>query len=280
MNQKKDTRNQKTYVTVGVITLVAVIALAGISYRKTASREGEEQEAVVMAEAEWTEDDEADGEADVAEDSSAAENASKDSSAAENVSEESGDNDADFSDDGQEEGGSVGGVSDGGQTEDDSVEGKVSSGSEDADTVSLSFSEADRLSWPLQGDVILNYSMDQSVYFATLDQYKYNPALVIAGEVNDPVTAAAAGQVISVETSEETGETVAMEIGGGYQLVYGQLKEIQASEGDYVAEGDLLGFVSEPTKYYSVEGSNLYFQMLKDGEPVNPLHYLKSSSAE
>ncbi|MCD8148966.1 MAG: peptidoglycan DD-metalloendopeptidase family protein [Clostridiales bacterium] len=278
MNQKKDNRNQKTYVTVGVITLVAVIALAGISYRKTASREGEEQEAVVMAEAEWTEDEEADGEADASEDTSVAENASEDESVMENASEESGDTAADSSDDGQEEAGSAGEMSDNGQVNADSVEGKVESESEDSDAVSLSFSEADSLSWPLQGDVILNYSMDQSVYFATLDQYKYNPALVIAGEVNDSVTAAAAGQVISVETSEETGETVAMDIGGGYQLVYGQLKEVQAVEGDYVAEGDLVGFVSEPTKYYSVEGSNLYFQMLKDGEPVNPLHYLESSA--
>ena len=45
--------------------------------------------------------------------------------------------------------------------------------------------------------------------------------------------------------------------------------------GDRVSRGDLLGFVSEPTKYYSVEGSNLYFQMLKDGEPVNPMDYLQ-----
>ena len=74
--------------------------------------------------------------------------------------------------------------------------------------------------------------MDQSVYFATLDQYKYNPALVIAGEVNSKVMAAADGQVISVETTPETGETMTVDIGGGFQLIYGQLKELQFSPGD------------------------------------------------
>ena len=139
----------------------------------------------------------------------------------------------------------------------------------------VNFSGESILLWPVDGNVIMNYSMDKTVYFSTLDQYKYNPALVIQSDVNTKVLAAADGQVLSVETTPETGETVAVDIGGGYQLVYGQLKEIQFAVGDRVSRGDLLGFVSEPTKYYSVEGSNLYFQMLKDGEPVNPMDYLQ-----
>ena len=42
------------------------------------------------------------------------------------------------------------------------------------------------------------------------------------------------------------------------------------AEGNYVNRGDVLAKVSAPTKYFSVEGSNLYFQLTKDGEPVNP----------
>ena len=33
--------------------------------------------------------------------------------------------------------------------------------------------------------------------------------------------------------------------------------------------------VNEPTKYYSVEGTNLYFQVLKDGEPVDPMNFME-----
>jgi septal ring factor EnvC (AmiA/AmiB activator) len=65
-----------------------------------------------------------------------------------------------------------------------------------------------------------------------------------------------------------------MDIGSGYEVVYGQLKDVCVAEGYRVSEGDVIGCVSEPTKYYSVEGPNLYFQLLKDGEPVNPLEYL------
>ena len=136
------------------------------------------------------------------------------------------------------------------------------------------FSASDTLQWPIEGDVILNYSMDESVYFSTLDQYKYNPAIVISGNVGDEVRAAATGKVTSVKEEAKTGMTVTMDIGSGYQLIVGQLDGVRVEEGQTVNQGELIGFVAKPSKYYVVEGPNVYFQMLKDGEPVNPLEYM------
>ena len=118
--------------------------------------------------------------------------------------------------------------------------------------------------------------MDKTVYFATLDQYKYNPAIIIGGEVGDEVIAAADAEVESIKVDAQTGTTITMNLGNGYQIVYGQLKEVSLQEGDHVAKGELVGYLSEPTKYYSVEGPNLYFQVLKDGEPVNPMEYMEA----
>ena len=139
----------------------------------------------------------------------------------------------------------------------------------------LHFSPEDGLLWPMEGNVILNYSMDASVYFATLDQYKYNPAVIIAGEVNDKVYSVARGQVTKIVNDEETGCTMTVDLGDGYQAIYGQLKELNFAVGDYVESGHVLGYVAEPTKYYSVEGSNLYFAMEKDGEPMDPVEYFE-----
>ena len=80
----------------------------------------------------------------------------------------------------------------------------------------------------------------------------------------------------SVEVNAQTGNTVTMDLGNGYEAVYGQLKEVPIQEGNYVEKGELVGYLSEPTKYYSVEGCNLYFQLLKDGQPVNPMEYMDS----
>jgi septal ring factor EnvC (AmiA/AmiB activator) len=117
--------------------------------------------------------------------------------------------------------------------------------------------------------------MDGSVYFPTLNQYKYNPALVISSEMGNQVLASAKGIVESIGIDEETGTTLVLNIGNGYKLTYGQLKELAVTEGDVVEEGALLGYVSEPTKYYSEEGSNLYFAMTQDGEAVDPVMYLE-----
>lgn len=139
----------------------------------------------------------------------------------------------------------------------------------------FAFTEENTLSWPVTGDVILNYSMDKSIYFSTLNQYKYHPAIVIGAQVGTEVLSAARGTVSEITINEETGTTLTMDLGSGYQAIYGQLKEVGVQEGDVLEKGALLGYVGEPTKYYTLEGSNVYFQLLKDGEAVNPMEYLE-----
>lgn len=138
----------------------------------------------------------------------------------------------------------------------------------------VSFSEDSQILWPVDGNVLMSFSMDQTVYFSTLDQYKYNPALIISGTVNDNVIAAAPGVVKSIDVLPQTGTTVTVDMGNGYECLYGQLKEVPVKVGDHVEARTVLGYLSEPTKYYSVEGCNLYLEMRKDGQPVNPMDYM------
>ena len=137
-----------------------------------------------------------------------------------------------------------------------------------------SFTSNSKLLWPVAGNVLLSFSMDKTVYFSTLDQYKYNPAMVISGAEGDQVIASAPGIVKSIDVTAETGTTVNVDLGNGYELFYGQLKEVPVKAGDYVDAKTVLGYVGQPTKYYSVEGCNVYFEMRKDGQPVNPMEYL------
>ena len=135
------------------------------------------------------------------------------------------------------------------------------------------FDENSTLAWPASGSVILGYSMDKTVYFQTLDQYKYNPAVIIEGAEGDQVLCGAPGIIKSIDVSAQTGTTVNVDIGNGYELLYGQLKEVPVKVGDYVEAKSVLGYVSQPTKYYSKEGCNVYFEMRKNGQPVNPVEY-------
>ena len=56
--------------------------------------------------------------------------------------------------------------------------------------------------------MILDYSMDQTIYFPTLDQFKCNPGIVIQAEVSDPVAAPANAKVLEVGSNEEIGNFV------------------------------------------------------------------------
>lgn len=139
---------------------------------------------------------------------------------------------------------------------------------------SLNYEEGDALVWPVVGNVLINYSMDKTIYFPTLDQYKYNPAIVIQANEGDMITAAAAGKVTSVFQDAQIGTAVTMDIGNGYEVTYGQLANVLVSEGSYVSAGDMIAQVAAPTRYYSVEGTNVYFMLTKDGEPINPMSCL------
>lgn len=139
----------------------------------------------------------------------------------------------------------------------------------------LHFAAEEGLTWPVDGDVLLNYSMDSTIFFPTLQQYQYNPAIVIQGNVNDKVYIAAKGKITDISTNEVTGLTVTEDLGDGFSAVYGQLKEPNFEVGDLVEAGQVIGYVSEPTKYYATEGSNVYFELLKDGEPTDPFEYLE-----
>lgn len=137
-------------------------------------------------------------------------------------------------------------------------------------TKTLNFTKDQGLVRPVSGEILMYYSMDKSIYFATLDQYKYNPATVLSAAEGEQVVVCADAKVISIYDNEEIGHAVTLDLGNGYQATYGQLKDVEITEGSYVNRGEALGSVAAPTKYYTLEGPNLYFQVTKDGTPVNP----------
>lgn len=152
---------------------------------------------------------------------------------------------------------------------------EAGAGGQAADALVLNFTDTSRMSWPVRGNVILDYSMDRTTYFPTLDQYKCNPGLVIQSEVSTPVAAPANARVLEVGSNEEIGNFVVLDLGNDYTAVCGQMKEICAVQGEYLKEGQTLGYVSEPTKYYSVEGVNVFFELKHGEKPVDPLDYLE-----
>ncbi|MGN0401268.1 MAG: peptidoglycan DD-metalloendopeptidase family protein [Acetatifactor sp.] len=134
----------------------------------------------------------------------------------------------------------------------------------------LHFAETEGLLRPVSGEVLIPFSMEGSVYFTTLDQYKYNPALMLVATEGMSVSSCADGKVTDVFRDAEIGNAVTVELGDGYQITYGQLANINVSVGSYVDEGTEIGTIAPPTKYYTKEGANLYLKLTVNGVPTDP----------
>lgn len=139
----------------------------------------------------------------------------------------------------------------------------------------MHFKAENGLLWPVNGNVLMNYSVDRVIYHETLEQFKCNPAIIIDAKVGTKVLNGATGIITSIEEVDETGLTVTTSIGSGYSLVYGQLKDVKFKVGDTVKEGEVIGVIADPSIYYTVEGSNLYFQVIKEDSTIDPMLLLR-----
>jgi len=129
---------------------------------------------------------------------------------------------------------------------------------------------------PVEGEVIIPYSPDHGVFHLTLAQFGTSEAVVLSSEVGTEVKAAAKGVVTSIEEDVRTGTTVTLALGNDTSVVYGQLEVADLEEGDIVEAGECLGTVAEPTRYYVVEGPNLYFKVMEGETAIDPTELLKT----
>ena len=140
---------------------------------------------------------------------------------------------------------------------------------------SVTYNGTSKLTWPIKGNIILPYSVNSTIYFESLDQYRINKGILIEAKEGDEVKAVRKAKVREIKKSAEYGQTVLMDLGNEYTVLYGQLKDIRVKEGTMVNAGEVIAKVAEPTSYYTLEGTNLYFQMEKDKKSVDPLKYLE-----
>lgn len=122
---------------------------------------------------------------------------------------------------------------------------------------------------PFNGEILIPYSMDKSVYFSTLKQYRYNPATLFAASLDAEVFACGKARVANIYQDAKLGTVVTLDLGDSYLATYGQLKDVRVSVGDYVEAGQVIALVDNPTKHYTLEGCNLYFKMTKDDKAIN-----------
>jgi len=136
----------------------------------------------------------------------------------------------------------------------------------------LSFNdEENKMQWPVQGQIVMDYSKDHTIYDKTLEQYRVNESISIAAQVGTAVKASAAGTVLSITNDAKKGCSIVLDHGNGWQTTYSQLEQnVPVAQNEVVEAGDVIGGVANPTIYSTALGSHLDFAVSKNGQSVDP----------
>lgn len=126
------------------------------------------------------------------------------------------------------------------------------------------------LMWPLEGETLLAYSVDKTVYDSTLDQYRTNDSVWIAANQGDVVRASEDGVVESAQNLPKSGNTVTVYHNNGWRTTYGQLDSLLVEEGEEVFKGEIIGYVGQTTKYGVNQGDHLEFSVHVESESIDP----------
>jgi len=126
-----------------------------------------------------------------------------------------------------------------------------------------------RLPWPVTGPVISPFGRHRNREFNTTFE---NTGIQIRAAVGTPVKAVAPGRVRYADWFKGFGKLVILDHGGGYYSLYAQASELSVSEGDTIAAGQVLASVGDTG---SLVGNALYFELRRNGLPVDPVQWLR-----
>ncbi len=125
--------------------------------------------------------------------------------------------------------------------------------------------------FPISGDIVLEFAKDKLVYSETLDEWIVHDGIDILGEESEPVKVVEDGVVESVKMDPRYGNTIIVNHGNNTKTVYSNLSTLElVFVGKEVKRGDIISGVGKGFGFESKEGAHVHFEIIKDGECVDP----------
>ncbi len=125
-------------------------------------------------------------------------------------------------------------------------------------------------SWPIYGYI-------SSTYGYRVDPFTgirmFHNGIDIAGNIGDPIRAGMEGRVVDVESQVGNyGKMIIIQHPRGFKTLYGHLSAFRVEVGQYVSQGQIIGLRGNSGRS---TGPHTHFSVIRNGEFVNPLRYLK-----
>lgn len=124
---------------------------------------------------------------------------------------------------------------------------------------------------PVKGEILREFAKDSLVYSNTLEEWIVHTGVDVKADKTTVVKAAAKGKVESIKNDPRYGLTVIVTHDGGYKTVYANLLTAEyVVEGEDLEEGQTIGTVGNSASFEIADDYHLHFELIKDGEYLNP----------
>lgn len=129
--------------------------------------------------------------------------------------------------------------------------------------------EKGHLSWPSDGQIVSLFGRQKHPKF---DTFIYKKGIEIEPSKGDEVRAVYDGTIIFANWFKGYGMVIIIDHGENYYSIYAHLAKLLVSVGDKVGRSRPIGQIGETGLS---QGSNLYFEIRHQGEPLDPLTWLQ-----
>jgi len=122
--------------------------------------------------------------------------------------------------------------------------------------------------WPIQAPMTSPYGYRVHPVYGSR---RLHAGIDLGAARGTPIAASNDGVVIFAGVRGGYGNTILVDHGGGIVTLYAHMTSFDASNGQQVSRGDIVGFVGATG---TATGNHLHFEVRVDGGPVNPVNYL------
>ena len=130
--------------------------------------------------------------------------------------------------------------------------------------------------YPVEGEIIADFAMDKLQYSKTLEEWTVHQGIDIKADRTTVVKASEEGTITAIKNDPRYGLTIIIEHQDGFKTVYSNLLTTEfVTEDEKVEKGQSIGTVGNSAVFEIAEEPHLHFEIIKDGEYVDPKTYLK-----
>lgn len=132
---------------------------------------------------------------------------------------------------------------------------------------------------PVFGTAYTEFSDEALIYSKTLDQWSTHTGLDIKAEEGSPVRAAMDGVVEELVNDPQLGLTIVINHGSETYTKYSNLSTLDlVTLNQNVKKGDVISGVGKTALYEIADDPHLHFEVIKEGNNIDPKKYLPKQS--